>query len=132
MQFDAEPPFAHAITGHSADGIAVEGKWHRHSLLVGADGLLLPWLVQQQNQQSNGALTEVDLAPVLAQLQERIYELVILGTGQRQSFLPLALLRPFMQLGLPVECMSTPAACRTYNIVAAEGRRVLAALRVEV
>ncbi|MDO4795787.1 MAG: Mth938-like domain-containing protein [Brachymonas sp.] len=134
MQFDAEPPFAHAITGHGAEGIAIAGQWHRHSLLVGADGLLLPWPVQQMNQQTDGALralSEADLAPVLAQAQERAYELLIVGTGQRQNFLPLALLRPFMQHGLPVECMSTPAACRTYNIVAAEGRRVLAALRID-
>lgn len=127
MQFDAEPPFAHAITGHGAEGIAIDGQWHRHDLLVGADGLLLPWPVQQ----AGAELTEADLAAVLVQAQERAYELVIVGTGRRQHFLPVALLRPFIERGLPVECMSTPAACRTYNIVAAEGRRVLAALRVE-
>lgn len=126
MQFDAEPPFAHAITGHGANGIAIDGQWHRHSLLVGADGLLLPWPVQQ----ADAELSEADLAFVLAHARERAYELVIVGTGQRQHFLPVALLRPFMERGLPVECMSTPAACRTYNIVAAEGRRVLAVLRV--
>lgn len=127
MQFDAEPPFVHAITGYSAEGIAIAGQWHRHHLLVGSDGLLLPWHVQQPGAE----LTEADLASVLAQARERAYELLIVGTGQRQRFLPVALLRPFMERGLPVECMSTPAACRTYNIVAAEGRRVLAALRVE-
>ena len=131
MQFDAELPFAHAITAYGAEGIAIQGQWYRQGVIVGADGLVLTWPVQLQN----GQFTPADLSLVLEQTTHshvKSYELVIVGTGKRQIFLPPDLLRPFIESGLPVECMNTPAACRTYNIVAAEGRRVLAALYPEV
>ena len=131
MQFDAELPFAHAITAYGAEGIAIQGQWYRQGVIVGADGLVLTWPVQLQNEQ----FTAADLSLVLqhtAHPHAKPYELVIVGTGKRQIFLPPDLLRPFIESGLPVECMNTPAACRTYNIVATEGRRVLAALYPEV
>ena len=131
MQFDAELPFAHAITAYGAEGIAIQGQWYRQGVIVGADGLVLTWPVQLQN----GQFTAADLSLVLEQTtysHVKSYELVIVGTGKRQIFLPPDLLRPFIESGLPVECMNTPAACRTYNSVAAEGRRVLAALYPEV
>ena len=131
MQFDAELPFAYAITAYGAEGIAIQGQWYRQGVIVGADGLVLPWPVQLQNEQ----FTAADLSLVLqhtAHPHAKPYELVIVGTGKRQIFLPPDLLRPFIESGLPVECMNTPAACRTYNIVATEGRRVLAALYPEV
>ena len=131
MQFDADLPFAHAITDYNANGIAVQGRWHTHSVLVGSDGLLREWPLQRPGE----PLTEADLAAVLEQAVApslQPYELVIVGTGTRQVFLPPALLQPFVQQRLPLECMSTPAACRTYNIVASEGRRVLAALQIGV
>ena len=126
MQFDAEPPFVHAITGYGAQGFAIQGQWHRTSLLLGSDGTLLHWPVQS----AKGELAAADLALVLDLLRARsgYYELLIVGTGTRQLFLKPSLLRPFAERALPLECMSTPAACRTYNIVASEGRKVLAAL----
>ena len=94
---------------------------------MGSDGLLLDWGLQD----NGGKLTQQDLASVLEQALRNAaqpYEMVILGTGSRQTFPYSAWLRPFVEHNLPLECMDTPAACRTYNIVAAEGRRVLAAL----
>ena len=55
-------------------------------------------------------------------------ELVILGTGPRQKFPPAAWLAPFATQRVGLETMDTAAACRTYNILASEGRKVLAAL----
>ncbi len=55
-------------------------------------------------------------------------ELVILGTGPRQKFPPAAWLAPFAHHRIGLEAMDTAAACRTYNILASEGRKVLAAL----
>lgn len=54
--------------------------------------------------------------------------IVLLGTGARQRFLPPALLVPLMEAGIGFEAMTTAAACRTYNILASEGRPVAAAL----
>ena len=55
-------------------------------------------------------------------------EIVLLGTGQNQHFPHPRLTSPLLNRGVGVEIMDTAAACRTYNIIMAEGRRVVAAL----
>ena len=57
-------------------------------------------------------------------------EIVLLGTGTRLQFPPAAVLRPLIDARVGYEIMDTGAACRTYSILMAEGRRVLAALIV--
>lgn len=57
-------------------------------------------------------------------------ELVIVGTGTKQHFLPNELTRPFLSRTIGLEVMDTTAACRTYNVLAAEDRHVAAALIV--
>ena len=73
------------------------------------------------------ALTEAHLAS-LAALTGTV---LLLGTGVRQRFPAPPLLRPLVAAGIGVEVMDTGAACRTYNILVAEGRAVAAALIVE-
>jgi uncharacterized protein len=58
-------------------------------------------------------------------------ELVIFGSGQRFRFAAPALLRALIERRIGVETMDTAAACRTYNVLAAEGRAVVAALLLE-
>jgi uncharacterized protein len=58
-------------------------------------------------------------------------ELVIFGSGQRLRFPQPAWLRPLIDRGIGIETMDTPAACRTYNILASEGRKVVVALLLE-
>lgn len=53
---------------------------------------------------------------------------VLFGSGERLRFPPPALLRELVETGVGVEAMDTVAACRTYNVLAAEGRCVVAAL----
>ncbi len=55
-------------------------------------------------------------------------ELVIVGTGEKHRILPLTLFSSLMDEGIGVDIMSTPAACRTFNILGAEGRKVIALL----
>ena len=55
-------------------------------------------------------------------------EVVLLGTGARQVFLPPRQLAPFYRKAVGVELMTTDAACRTFNVLAAEERRVVAGL----
>jgi uncharacterized protein len=59
-------------------------------------------------------------------------ELVLLGSGWRQRFPSISLIEPLLAGGIGVETMDTGAACRTFNILVAEGRRVAAALLVAV
>ena len=54
-------------------------------------------------------------------------ELVLLGTGERQAFPAAAFIAGFLRQGIGIEVMDNAAAARTYNLLAAEGRRVLGA-----
>lgn len=70
------------------------------------------------------ALVEADMQQLLG-LET---EIILLGTGDRLRFPAGALMRPFAPAGIGLEVMDLQAACRTYNILAAEGRKVAAAL----
>lgn len=61
-------------------------------------------------------------------LHERELEILILGTGARQRFPATALTAELAARRIGLEVMDSPAACRTYNILAAEGRRVCAVI----
>ena len=63
-----------------------------------------------------------------AVLDELALDILLLGTGQRLSWPTAALLASLQQQGIGVEVMDTPAACRTYNILMSDQRRVAAAL----
>ncbi|EAR21531.1 Mth938-like domain-containing protein [Nitrococcus mobilis] len=55
-------------------------------------------------------------------------EIVLLGTGPQQHFPPRNIMLSLLERGIGLEIMDTPSACRTYNILMSEGRRVVAAL----
>jgi uncharacterized protein len=74
--------------------------------------------------QSFDQLTAAQLQPIFA-LQP---DVVLIGTGTRQRFLSGALMVAFFNRGIGTETMTTHAACRTFNILVAEHRRVVAAL----
>ncbi|KAF1713488.1 hypothetical protein CSC71_07340 [Pseudoxanthomonas sangjuensis] len=69
-----------------------------------------------------GARPADDLAPLLALNPE----LVLLGTGERQVFPPAAAMAACLTRGIGIEVMANPAAARTFNVLASEGRRVVA------
>ena len=110
---------SNAIARHSAEGVVVNGQTHTHSVVVAWQGGVTDWGVPHFD-----ALTEAHFSA----LAERQPELVILGTGTRLRFPHPSLLRTLMARGIGVESMDTPAACRTYNVLLAEGRSVVAAL----
>lgn len=58
-------------------------------------------------------------------------DIVLLGTGERLVFPAMELRQDFVLKGIGLEVMDTAAACRTYNVLAAEGRRVMALLIIE-
>jgi uncharacterized protein len=61
----------------------------------------------------------------LQQIPPLTPEVVLIGTGERQSFLHPRILAPLIDQRIGVECMGLAAACRTYNILMGEGRRVV-------
>ncbi len=110
------------IRGYAADHIQVNEQRYTASLALSAEHILESWATAGFD-----ALTAADFQALLAFEPE----LVLLGTGARQRFPSPALLRPLIDARIGCEIMDTGAACRTYNILAAEGRKVAAALLLE-
>ncbi|NUZ06234.1 Mth938-like domain-containing protein [Piscinibacter koreensis] len=111
-----------AISRHGPDGIIVNGVEYTHSTLVAWRGDVERWEVDAFEQLAVEHFEKVAaLAP----------ELVLFGSGARLRFVRPALLRPLLGSGIGVETMDTAAACRTYNVLIAEGRSVVAALLFE-
>ncbi|MBX9612597.1 MAG: Mth938-like domain-containing protein [Burkholderiales bacterium] len=111
-----------AITGYGPGWVGVSGEQVAASVVIGSRGQRLDWQCDDF-----GALT----ASHFAQLATLDAELVIFGSGQRLRFVPAAWLQPLMARRIGLETMDTQAACRTYNILAGEGRNVIAALLIE-
>lgn len=84
-------------------------------------------LVQQWTTASFATLSEADFATMASY----DVDIVLLGTGPTLRFPPHQLMRPMYEKGRSVEVMDTPAACRTFNILVAEGRKVGAFLLSE-
>jgi uncharacterized protein len=106
------------IEAYGNGGFRFAGMGHRGSILCLPSGIY-PW--------EPGRLVEA--ASLVAALAEKdALELVILGTGARQEFPGAEVRRAFADAGVGLEAMDTGAACRTYNVLLAEGRRVGAAL----
>lgn len=91
-----------------------------------AGSLIVPWRgeVQSWDCREIGALTQEHLELVASMSPE----VVLLGTGPRLRFASPSLLRPLMSRRIGMETMDTAAACRTFNILAGEGRSVVALL----
>ena len=111
-----------AIARHGPDGVIVNGAEHRSSVLVPAAGDVVAWPVDQF-----ASLTEAHFEAIAALKPE----LVIFGSGARIRFPHPSLLKPLIARRIGVETMDTAAACRTYNVLLAEGRAVVAALLFE-
>lgn len=109
----------HAITGYGPDWVRVNQQEFRRSLIVTPERLVTDWPPQ-----TFGDLVEAHFA-VIAELEP---EIVLLGTGSRQRFPRPALAQSLLARGVGVDVMDLAAACRTYNVVMLEGRRVAAAL----
>lgn len=108
-----------AITAYGEDWIEVNGTRHHGSLLVRPQGPVTAWEVD--------GFEALDAARMQALLTWQP-EVILLGTGARLLFPHPSLTRPLLQAGVGIEAMDSAAACRTYNILMAEGRQVLAAL----
>jgi uncharacterized protein len=111
-----------SVTAYGPGWIAIQGEKITHSVLITSEGLRLDWNCQNFE----------NLGPQhFAQLADLDVELIIFGSGERLRFPKPEWQVGLMQRRLGLETMDTQAACRTYNILAGEGRKVAAALLVE-
>ncbi len=107
------------FTGYADDHVMVNKVRFDGSLVVLAEAVRTDWHVLSFDE-----LNEVHFDYFLS-LQP---EVLLLGTGTKQRFVHPWLYRALTDAGIGVECMDTPAACRTYNILVAEDRKVIAAI----
>ena len=122
MKFQPDNAGAASITGYGPGWIAIGPERITHSLLLDASGHRADWHCSRFDQ----------LSPAhFEQIATHAPELVIFGSGDQLRFPKTPWVRSLIEAGIGVETMDTPAACRTYNILAGEGRRVLAALLLE-
>ena len=113
------PTGQNLFTSYGDGYVIVNGVRHDKSMIVLPDQLIQDWLASGFEQLS---------ADQLSRLLPFGLEVVLLGTGARIRFPRPEILRPLIEAGVGVEVMDVPAACRTYNILVAEDRKVAAAL----
>lgn len=123
MKLHPNRPTVQHISGHGPGWIAVDGVRYQSSLLVGSRGERELWNCRRFEE------LQASHFDALAALQP---EVVLLGSGLRLRFPPPAWLQALAARRIGLETMDTAAACRTYNILAGEGRHVLAALLLEI
>ena len=110
------------VTGYDQGGVEINAQHYGFSLLVLPETPPQAWPVT-----SFDALTEAHFTQILADAPD----VVILGTGARQRFVHPRLTTALTMRRIGVECMDSQAACRTYNILMGEGRKVTLALIIE-
>ena len=122
MKFHLSPTTANVVTGFGVGWVRIGAQEYRESLIVTPDCVVTHWAPAGFD-----ALDEANFTELLASKPE----VVILGTGRVIRFPHPRLSRSLAQAQVGLEVMDTAAACRTYNILAAEGRRVTAALLID-
>jgi uncharacterized protein len=111
-----------SVTGYGPGWIGVSGEKVMRSVVINSLGEQFDWDCNHFSE-----LT----AAHFARLADLSVELVIFGSGTQLRFVQPAWVSPLMQRGIGMETMDTFAACRTFNILAGEGRKVAAALVIE-
>jgi len=114
----AGPATYNTITAYGEDYVQVNGQRYQSSLIVLAQKVL-DWPVAGFDRLSEESF---------ALLENEKPDIVLLGTGPKQRFPHPRLIASLAQAGIGVEVMDLKAACRTYNILVAEERKVAAAL----
>lgn len=118
MQLHLErPDHEFFLRGADGRGALVNDRRLTASFLLSPDTLIESWPVRDV-----AAMSPADLEPLFALSPE----LVLLGCGDRQTFPPAATLAACLSRGIGLETMTNAAAARTFNVLASEGRRVVA------
>ena len=107
------------ITGYDLNWVEVNQERHHSSFIVTPNQLLLEWPVKSIKDVKENSFEVIESLSV---------EIILLGTGNIQEHLEPRLLEYFSKKNMAVESMNNQSACRTYNILANEERKVLLAL----
>jgi len=120
VEFNLEvPQNQFFIRSISEKGICVHDAFYNCPFIISGQRIVPEWNVKSIEDINEESLQVIfDLQP----------EVILLGTGETQVFLPPAIQVHFFQRNFGFEVMTTDAACRTFNVLVAEGRHVVAAL----
>ena len=118
MKLHPHSPAELAVTAIASGSVAINQTQYAHSVTVHGSIGVQVWLVKTLSE-----LSDTDLAGWIAAKPE----LVVLGSGTVHGFIQPKLAVKLAQAGIGIECMSTAAAVRTYNVLLDEGRDVLGA-----
>jgi uncharacterized protein len=121
VKLDLDKSGGNLIRGFAGGAILIGAERFTGPVIVAVDRIVRDWTPPAVEQ-----LALADLAPVL----ELGPEVILLGTGASQRFPAPAVTTGILRQGVGIEIMNTAAACRTYNVLASEYRRVVAALFV--
>ncbi len=122
MKLQPDKSDVQTLTAHGPGWVEVNQERIEGSVVLGSRGERFAWQCTRFDQ----------LGPLhFAQLASLNAELIIFGSGNRIRFPQPVWLRPLIAQRTGVETMDTAAACRTYNILASEGRHVVVALLIE-
>jgi uncharacterized protein len=120
MKFsEADSADGHVIQGYDSRRILVDGKSYEKGLILTPERIIEDW-----GPADPADLTAEDVTALVA-LDPQV---IVIGTGSRQVLPAPEVYAAAMSHGIGIEIMDTGAACRTYNIVMAEGRRIVAGL----
>mgnify|MGYP001817304165 FL=1 len=120
MEFNLEIPenqfFIRSISEH---GIRVHDQLFKKPFIISGQRIIPEWDVESVEDMDEESLQKIfDLEP----------EVILIGTGDTQVFLQPAIQIHFFRRSIGFEVMTTDAACRTFNVLVSEGRKVVAAL----
>lgn len=120
MEFNLEvPQNQFFIRSFDENGICVDQEQFKKPFIISGQRIVPEWdvtCVEDINEESLQAVFRLEP------------EVVLIGTGKTQIFLPLSTQAHLFRRHIGFEVMATDAACRTFNVLAAEGRHVVAAL----
>lgn len=111
------------IQTYSAEGFKISSQNYSGAVIVSPEATNA-W----EGVTDFSALTIDDFQSIVDRKGE--VDVVLLGTGAKMAFLPADLQQSLLEQGITVDCMDTGAACRTFNVLVAEGRRVTAMMLV--
>ncbi len=119
MKVSLETGSANRIRAYAEGSVTVNEDVYTSDLIVMPEEIITEW--------ANASVAELtpDHLAVVASYEP---EIVLLGTGRRQRFPSAQLMADLSRKGIGLEAMDTAAACRTYNVLMSEDRRVAAAL----
>jgi len=121
LQPDRQPTL-NTVSAYGPNYIEINAVRHETSILLMPEGPVIHWHCAQFSELSSDHFQEI---------ANKKPALVIFGSGKKIQFPRPELIAPLIQAKIGIETMDLQAACRTYNVLMAEGRNVLAALIIE-